>query len=500
MSDTYQPRHALPDDHVPQHGGAATDGDRTSSGASNRWLVLAICCMSLFIVGLDVSGLNLALPSIRSDLHATPAHLQWIIDAYTLVLASLLMLSGSVADRIGRRLVFRTGLALFGLGSVLCAFATSGETLIAARMVQAVGGSMLNPVAMSIITNTFRNPRERAQAIGMWGGVIGLSMALGPLIGGGLVEAFSWKAIFWMNVPVVVAAIILTTLFVPESRAEHPRSLDPVGQALVMAMLGTLTYAIIEGRSDGWTSGTVLGCLGVALVSLAALLLVERRLAQPLVNPVFFSSWPFSGAVLAALLGFASMAGFLFLNTLYLQTSRGMSPVHAGLMTLPLAVCNGLFAPVSGRLVGSRGARLPMTLAGAFVAAASLMLLRVGASTSLAYLLATYAVFGIGNGLLNAPITNAAVSGMPRSQSGVASGIASTARQVGSALGVAVFGTLMFSGLGRGPASRMAAASHSSWWVMFGCGLGICAIGLLVTTPAARRSSEHVARQMSIEG
>src|SRR4051794_39477350 len=190
-----------------------------------RWLVLAICCMSLLIVGLDNTIVNVALPTIRRDLHATVAELQWTIDAYTLVLASLLILSGSMADRLGRARVFKTGLGLFTLGSLLCSIAPNVELLIVFRMVQAVGGSMLNPVAMSIIRNTFTNPRERAQAIGVWGGVIGISMALGPVLGGALVEGVGWRSIFWVNVPVGLVAIVLTARFVAESRAPHARRL-----------------------------------------------------------------------------------------------------------------------------------------------------------------------------------------------------------------------------------------------------------------------------------
>jgi EmrB/QacA subfamily drug resistance transporter len=211
-----------------------------------RMLVLAICCMSLLLVSLDVTVLNVALPSMERDLGASVAGMQWALDAYTLVLASLLMLAGSTADRIGRRRVFLTGLVLFTLGSVLCSLAPSLDWLIVFRMIQAIGGSMLNPVAMSIITNTFTDPRERARAIGVWGGVVGISMAAGPIIGGLLVDTVGWRSIFWLNLPVGLAALVLTLRYVPESRAPKARRPDPVGQVLVIALLGSLTYAIIE--------------------------------------------------------------------------------------------------------------------------------------------------------------------------------------------------------------------------------------------------------------
>ena len=208
--------------------------------------------MSLFIVGLDSTIVNVALPSIGRELHASVSGLQWTIDAYTLVLASLLMLSGSTADRIGRRRTFQAGLAVFTVGSLLCSLAPGLGWLVAFRMVQAVGGSMLNPVAMSIITNTFTDRRERAQAIGVWGGVFGLSVALGPVVGGALVDSVGWRGIFWVNIPVGIAAIVLCALFVPESKADRARRPDPVGQVLLIVLLAALTYGIIEGPGAGW--------------------------------------------------------------------------------------------------------------------------------------------------------------------------------------------------------------------------------------------------------
>lgn len=246
-----------------------------------RQLVLAICCMSLLIVSLDNTVLNVALPSMQEELHATVAGMQWTIDAYTLVLASLLMLAGSTADRIGRRKIFKIGLVLFTLGSLLCSVAPNLESLVAFRMVQAVGGSMLNPVAMSIITNTFTDPRERARAIGVWGGVVGISMAAGPVIGGLLVDSVGWRSIFWVNLPVGLAALLLTWRYVPESRAPKPRRPDPVGQLLVIGLLGSLTYAIIEAPSAGWTSARILAFAALSACSLVGLLLYEPRRAEP---------------------------------------------------------------------------------------------------------------------------------------------------------------------------------------------------------------------------
>jgi EmrB/QacA subfamily drug resistance transporter len=458
-----------------------------------RMLILAICCMSLLIVGLDVTIVNVALPAIQRELHASVSGLQWIIDAYTLVLASFLMLSGSTADRVGRRRTFQIGLAAFTLGSLLCSLAPGLGWLVAFRMIQAIGGSMLNPVAMSIITNTFLDPKERARAIGIWGGVVGISMALGPVVGGLLVDTVGWRGIFWVNIPVGVAAIVLTALFVPESRAPHARKVDPVGQALVIITLATLVYGIIEGPGRGWTSPEIIICFAASVAALAALIVVERRRDEPLIDVRFFRSAPFSGATLIAVSAFAALSGFLLLNTLYLQDVRGYSALEAGLYTVPMAVMTIFFAPLSGRIVGSRGPRLPLLLAGPCIAVAGLMLTQITATTSMAWLIVAYVVFGIGFGMVNAPITNTAVSGMPRTQAGVAAAIASTSRQVGGSLGVAIIGSVVASGLAGSLHSDFAVASRAGWWIVAGCGGLVLALGLLTSGTWARGTAQRTA-------
>ncbi|WP_018159514.1 MFS transporter [Smaragdicoccus niigatensis] len=443
-----------------------------------RMLILGTCCLSLFIVGIDVAAVNVALPSISHDLHASPTQLQWVVDAYTLVLASLLMLGGSQGDRFGRKRVFQIGLTLFAVGSLACSLAPTAGILIAARMLQAIGGSMMNPVAMSIITNTFIEPRERARAIGVWGGAVGLSLALGPVVGGALVTAVDWRAIFWINVPVAILAIALTGLFVPSSKAARPRRFDPLGQILVMTFLASLTYAIIEGDQLGWTSPTPTTCFAVAATSLALLIIVESRQAEPLIDPRLFRSLPFSGAVSTAILGFASMGGFLFLNTLYLQQVRGFSPLGAGLMTLPMAAATAVVSPISGRIVGSVGPRPPLLASAAFIGLSALMLTRLSDTTSFIYLGAAYLAFGIGFGLMNAPITNAAVAGMPRAQAGVAAAIASTSRQIGATLGVAILPAVVFGQIHGSVGEGLAIASRPAWWLMAAAAVLLFAIAL----------------------
>jgi EmrB/QacA subfamily drug resistance transporter len=464
--------------------------------------ILLICSMSLLIVGLDVTIVNIALPSIGRDLHASVSGLQWTIDAYTLVLASLLMLSGSTADRLGRRKTFMVGLLTFVAGSLLSSLAPNLTMLVVFRMIQAIGGSMLNPVAMSIITNTFTDAKERAQAIGVWGAVIGVSMALGPVIGGLLVDSVGWRSIFWINIPIGLIAAALAFRYIPESRAPKARRIDGVGQALVVALLASLTYGIIEAPSRGWSSGVIIGAFAVALGSLAGLLLWEPRRAEPLIDLRFFRSIPFSGATVIAIAAFAGLGGFLFLNTLYLQDVRGLSPLHAGIDTLPMAAMALLFPTISGRIVGTRGARIPLVIAGVALLVSCLMLVRVSDATPFSWLFAAYVVFGIGFGFVNAPITNAAVSGMPRAQAGVASAIASTSRQIGATLGVAVVGALVAGNVGGatgGVHMDFAVASRAGWWVLAGCGAVVLALGMVVTSQRARASAERTATELNPE-
>jgi EmrB/QacA subfamily drug resistance transporter len=451
--------------------------------------------MSLLIVGLDNTIVNVALPSIGRELHTSVSGLQWTVDAYTLVLASLLMLSGSMGDRLGRKRVFALGLVLFTLGSLLCSVAPSLGALVAFRMLQAIGGSMLNPVAMSIIRNVFTDARERAQAIGVWGATVGISLALGPVVGGALIESIGWRAIFWINIPVGLLALTLTLRFVPESRAPRPRRLDPVGQLLVIILFGSLTYAIIEGPKAGWGSTQSVALFALALVALATLVSYERRRREPLLELRFFRSVPFSSASVIAVCAFAALGGFLFLNTLYLQEVRGLSALQAGLCTLPIAAMTLVFAPVSGRIVGHRGPRIGLLAGGAGITLGAALLTSLGAHTSIVSLVPAYLIFGIGFGMVNPPITNTAVLGMPPAQAGVAAAIASTSRQLGQTLGVAIVGAVAAGGLvSVGPS--FVSASHAAWWIVVASGLAVLVLGLASTTAWAQRSAQRVADEL----
>ncbi|MFE0951827.1 MFS transporter [Streptomyces mutabilis] len=460
-----------------------------------RMLVLAICCMSLLIVSIDNTILNVALPAVQRDLHASTSGLQWAIDAYTLVLAALLMLAGSTADRIGRKRVFMTGLVVFTLGSLLCSLAPDLSSLVVFRMIQAVGGSMLNPVAMSIITNTFTDPRDRARAIGVWGAVVGISMAAGPLVGGLLVESVGWRSIFWVNLPVGLAALLLTLRFVPESRAPKARRPDPLGQLMVIVLFGSLTYAIIEAPNAGFTA--VLPFAALALAALLGLLLYEPRRAEPLIDLRFFRSAPFSGATVIAVSAFAALGGFLFLSTLYLQNVRGLSALHAGLWMLPMAVPTFLCAPLAGRLVGSRGPRVPLLIAGGALTVSGVLFAAFETETSDATLFIGYVLFGVGFGFVNAPITDTAVSGMPRAQAGVAAAVASTSRQLGQTLGVAVVGAVLAAGVGASSyRDTFVSAARPGWWILTACGLAVLTLGALTTGHWAHRTAERNAERL----
>ncbi|HEX4015948.1 MAG TPA: MFS transporter [Frankiaceae bacterium] len=472
------------------NGGHAT---MTELPHSRRMLILVICCAAVLMSGMDNTIVNIALPVIHKDLHASLSELQWVVDAYTLVLASLLMLSGSLGDRLGRRVIFLIGLIVFTTGSALCGLAPGLGWLIAFRCVQALGGSMLNPVAMAIITNVFTDSRERAFAIGVWGGIVGISIGLGPVIGGVLLQFAGWRSIFWVNVPIGIAAIVLLMLFVPESRASVPRRPDPVGQVLVILGLAALTSAIIEAPNRGWISAATAVAFGITAVAFGALGAWESHRNQPLIELRFFRSIPFSGATLMAVCAFGNYSGFLFLNTLYLQQVRGYSPLTAGLLTIPLAVGSLIFSPLSGRIVGARGPRIPLVSAGLVMTLGALMMIPADPGTPIPYIIVCYLLFSIGFGLVNTPITNTAVSGMPRSQAGIASGIATTSRQVGTTLGVAAVGSALSTELGH-QAIRVGfrSAEVIPWWIVACCGIFIVVGGFTTSTWWAKRSATRV--------
>lgn len=442
-----------------------------------RWTVLAVCCLSMFLVGLDTTIVNVGLPAIGRGLDVGTRGLEWIVDAYTLVLAGLLISSGALADRFGRRRVFQCGLAVFGVASLLCALAPTAGTLVTGRALQGVGASMLSPVALAIVVNAMPDPKERAQAIGVWASVFGLSMAAGPLTGGALLAGLDWRALFWINAPVIVAALVLSAVFVPESRAPRARRLDLPGQLLLTVALAVVVGILIEGPRIGWTSPAALAGYAGAAAATAAFVWAESRRPEPLMDLRLFGRPVFSGAVVGAVAVFVALNVTLLLNTLYLQHTRGWSPLAAGAATLPLAVGATVCAPWSGRMVGRTGPRLPLSLAGGFLTAGGLCLVGLTPHTSVLLLLAALSLIGIGFGFANAPITNTAVNGLPPARAGVAGAITSTARQLGAALGIALAGGLVATAAPAG----LAEASRPGWILV-----AVCGVLLLVVAHASQ--------------
>jgi EmrB/QacA subfamily drug resistance transporter len=466
------------------------------SSPKSKSIVLVVSSLSLLMVGLDATAVNVALPAIGRDLRAGVAGLQWTVDAYTLVVATLLLLAGSLADRLGRRRTLLAGLGLFSTASLACALAPTTGLLVGFRAVQAVGGAMLNPVAMAIIANTFTEPRERAHAIGIRGAMFGVSMALGPLLGGLLTGSVGWRAIFLINVPVGLVAIALTRSFVPESRAEKPRRLDPIGQVLMTLLLGTVTYGLIEAPRSGWSSPASLLVFAAAPVALIGFLVYERRRREALIDPRFFLSVPFSSAIATSVAAYASFGGFLFLTTLYLQRVRGLTPLAAGAVLAPMAVMTVITSPMSGRILGRNGPRIPLAIAGAGILVGCLSLTGIGAQTSVALLVLATVVFGIGFGFVNAPVTEAAVSGMPRAQAGVASAIATTSRMLGQSIGVALAGAILGS---PHSAAGLLAANRPAWWTLAGFGVAVLLLSVIATTRQAAESARRTAAKFGVE-
>ncbi|AEW99172.1 MFS transporter [Streptantibioticus cattleyicolor] len=478
-------------------GGQGAGGGRVPSPAAlspaRKRLVLAIACMSTFLVNLDNTIVNVALPDIRTQLRPGVAGLQWIVDSYLLTLASLLILSGSLGDRFGRRRVFGTGLVAFAAGSLLSSLAPSTGWLVAFRVVQAVGASMLNPVGMSIIGNVFPQPQARARAFGVWGAAVGLGMASGPVLGGVLVQACGWRSVFWAGIPVALAVAVCARLFVPESRSPARGGPDLAGQGLVLVLLAGVVFTIIEvPRAGLWSPRTVLGAVPAVLAAVA-LGPVERRRRDPLIDFRFFRSVPFTTSMVIAVLTYAAIGGFLFLNTLYLQDVRGYSPSRAGLYTLPMAVGTAVGAQLSGRLVRSRGAVVALVAAGLCVSGAALLTMAVVGTRSSVPLLTGYALLGLGFGGANTPVNNTAMAGMPRSRAGVAGAVASSSRQVGQSLGVAVFGAIVAAGAGGDLAAGFARASVPGWLLITGIGVAITVLGAVASSAAAQRSARRTA-------
>lgn len=426
---------------------SARDPSALPDGALGRhgWMVMAVCCTALFMNTLDSTILNVALPSLQKNMHASTSSLQWAVDGYILVRASSLFLCGSLADRFGRRRCFNIGLITFMASSLACALAPNMGLLISFRLVQGLTSSLLTPASLAIVTNTFLEPRRRARAIGVWGAVVGLATTAGPVLGGILVESFGWRSVFFVNIPVGLIALAGIRLL-KESKAAIPRPFDLPGQLSIAAALSTLTYALISAPSTGWTAPINLMLFASFVLCAAIFVIVEQRVAHPMLPVSAFRSRSLSGSTYLVVVVYMAMGAFLFLNTLYLQEVRGYSPLGAGLMTIPVTAAALVLAPVAGNLTGTLGPRLPAVVACVATSVSMFVLAAVlSISTPLWLLFIGYFLLGIGTGLINPPVTNAALSEIPREQAGVAGSVTTTGRQSGTNLGIALIGSIAFS-------------------------------------------------------
>lgn len=417
-----------------------------------RWWALGVLSLVLVVIGMDNLIVNVALPTLVRDLSASGNQLQWIVDAYILVFAGLLLSMGSLGDRFGRKRALTAGLVAFVAGSVAAAFAGSAEVLIGTRALMGVGAALIMPSTLSIITNIFPED-ERGRAIGIWAGVAALGIVLGPVVGGWLLDQFWWGSVFLINVPVVAVALLAAWPLVPESRDPHATPLDPAGALLSIAALVALVYGIIEAPSNGWTDSVTLGMLGAATALLVLFVAWERRAPHPMLNVAFFANARFSAASISLALTSFAMLGTLFVLTLHLQFVLGYTPLQAGVRMLPVLTLM-VSAPLSARLVRRLGTKV-VVVAGMLIVAAGLWLFSNAAATDgYAPVGWALAVFGIGMGLALAPATEAIMGSLPLAKTGVGSAMNDTTRLVGAALGVAVFGTVMSSAY----ASRIAPA------------------------------------------
>ena len=409
----------------------------------HRSLALFALTLGVFLVTLNVTVVIVALPSLQSDLGIGTDEAAWVIDAYNLVGASLLLSAGFLADRFGRKRMLCTGYALFTIGAFACALAPGGTWLIVFRVVQAIGGTALTPTSLSIVANLYPEPRERARAIGLWGISSGVGTGLGPIVGGALTEWLGWRSVFVANALAGLVALVIVLRVVPRSRSAVARRIDVAGQLLVTGFLATLTYALIEAPRYGFGSTRILVAFVLAAVLFVAFIVVELRVAEPLVDLGFFRDRQFAGAIFLSVATFFTFGGFIYFNALYLQDIRGYSALAAGVLTLPAAVPALIGGPLSGYLVGTRGPR-GVLVGGMLVLGAgvgSLALLAEDAAVG--WLLASYLVVGAGYGVLSAPVSTVAVASMPRDQAGVAAGLASSGRNVGVVFGIAVLGVIV---------------------------------------------------------
>ena len=416
---------------------------------NRKWWTLIAVSVATFMLLLDITVVNTALPAIEEDLGSSFTELQWVVDAYALALAALVLTAGSLADRIGRRRVFAVGLAIFSVASLLAGLAQDPTFLNVMRGIQGIGGAAMFAVSLALLAQEFPGGRERGTAMGVYGATIGIAVAIGPLVGGALTDSLGWESIFFLNVPIGIAAIAVTYARLRESRDPNATRIDWGGLITFSTALFALVLALLRGNEEGWGSAQIVALLAVAAVLLAAFVAVERRVAEPMLPLHLFKNRTFTGVQLAAFAVSGSMFALFLYLTLYLQSFLGHSPLEAGIRYLPITVASFIVAPIAGAALTRVPAR-GMLAAGLAIAGGGLLLMSgVEAGSEWTTLFGGFLLAGVGVGLLNPVIADVALSVVPKEQSGMASGINDTFRQVGIAVGIAAWGAVF---LGRGAA------------------------------------------------
>jgi EmrB/QacA subfamily drug resistance transporter len=428
-----------------------------------RWLTLVVLCFSLLVIIVDNSILNVALPTLAGaksagGLGATDSDLQWIVDSYVLVFAGLLLTAGALGDRFGRYKALTFGLAVFGAGSALAAMATSPTTLIAYRAVMGIGGAFIMPATLSIITNVFRDPKERGRAIGVWAGVSALGLAVGPVTGGFLLGHFWWGSVLLVNVPIVIGALVFGFMLIPDSRDPSAPGIDVPGAVLSISGLAILLWGLIEGPEKGWTSGLVLGAFAIGVGLLLGFLAWERHTDEPMLDVDFFKRPRFSAASGAITFTFMALMGTIFILTQYLQSVHGFSPLKAGAVLIPMSCVMMVLAPTSARIVERVGTKLVLGVGLVIVSTALFSMSLFSADTGLGWIIAATMLMASGMANVMAPATESIMGSLPREKAGVGSAVNDTTRQVGGAIGVALIGSLLASRYGSGVESGLADA------------------------------------------
>jgi EmrB/QacA subfamily drug resistance transporter len=410
-----------------------------------RWLILAVLCLSLFIIVMDNTILNVAIPSLITDLGASNSQIQWIIDSYVLVFAGLLLTTGSLSDRFGRKGALQAGIVLFGIGSVSAALSTSATQLIFTRAFMGIGGALIMPATLSILTNVFRDPRERGRAIAVWAGVSGLAVAVGPITGGLLLEHFSWSSVFWVNLPIGATALVLGAFVIPTSRDPKQTRFDPFGALLSIVGLATLLFGIIEGPAKGWTSDIVVTAFAIAAVAIIGFVRWELHTAHPMLDMSVFRNPRFTSASATITLTFFALFGSMFLMTQYWQLVHGYSPLEAGVRLVPHAAAMMIVAPLSARFVERLGTKRVVTAGLSLIALGLALLSTIQADTPYLVVISYFLIMSAGMGMTMAPATESVIGSLPRAKAGVGSAVNDTTRQVGGALGVAIIGSVVSS-------------------------------------------------------